>query len=205
LVQHDYKPGNALEQSRHCLAILQSTIDSTLSQYGRTQDYSETYVALTTHQSASTNRVPLDSALAAIAFGDKARVYAQVGAGEILEYQFDETKWTEGPVIAKAKEDTPLAVATKGTDYVRELQRLPFGRQETNQAQICVYYLDEDNIIREVSGSKTWKEGTLSQLNYKVHPQSKLAAGWYDELVRIYAQAEDGSLLEFSACPSRLT
>ncbi|KAL3492154.1 hypothetical protein BJX62DRAFT_236591 [Aspergillus germanicus] len=104
------------------------------------------------------------SPLAAIAFGDKARVYAQVGAGEILEYQYDGSKWTKGPVIAKAKEGTPLAVAAKGTDY------------------ICVYYVDEENITQEVSGSKTWKEGTLSQLNYKVHPQSKLAAGWYDEL-----------------------
>ncbi|KAL2787548.1 hypothetical protein BJX66DRAFT_341079 [Aspergillus keveii] len=118
LAQEDYKPGNPLEESEQCVGILQNTIDSTLSQNGQTQDHPET-------------------AIAAIAFGDKARVYVQVGAGEILEYQYEGARWTEGPVIAKAKEDTPIAAAAKGTDYVRYSLLSP-SVGDTNEPQICV-------------------------------------------------------------------
>jgi len=123
--------------------------------------------------------------IAAVAWGKYIRLYFQDINYGIREARYDGESWSGGTaqdVIGKAKPASPIAA---------------FSHQE----DIHLYYLSDDNIIQEKTGSgwgtaAEWKDGPLTARNIKAHPLSRLAALPYttDIDCTVFYQNLDGAI-----------
>ncbi|KAG9227074.1 hypothetical protein CCMSSC00406_0008274 [Pleurotus cornucopiae] len=132
--------------------------------------------------------------IASVGWGNSAadiRNYVQDDSGYICEYRYTGLRWGSARLDVRAKLHSPLAAVTWADSKGR---------------QIRVYYLDDDDIIREYffTSGKGWYNnppiGSVSTRPVKTAPYSRLSATASIYWIRVYYQLSGRDAIEELCC-----